>query len=111
MKFSLVAIGSRFEYQDQIYTKTTPLVAVAAQTGTQKLIPRSANVRLIETGQTESSLPPAVSLSATAVCEAFELAMRAVEQDMREELDTAGLNEVMTRARRLFFEKLDMTPD
>ncbi len=42
MKFNLLKIGERFLYKDELYTKSTPLVAINEATGNNKLIPRSA---------------------------------------------------------------------
>lgn len=111
MKFSLVAIGSRFEYQGQIYTKTTPLVAAAVDTGTQKLIPRSASVQLIDAVPTERVTPSSVNLSRQVVGEALDLALQTVKDDLRGTTTAGKLQETITRARQVFYAKLDATPD
>lgn len=47
MKFSQLNIGQAFEYQGEHFIKATPLVANHAETGSQKLIPRSAVLKVI----------------------------------------------------------------
>ena len=46
MKLFELAIGQRFEHQGQIYTKTTPMIAVD-DSGKQVFIRRSAEVKLV----------------------------------------------------------------
>jgi hypothetical protein len=45
MRFHQLAVGERFEFQGQIYVKTSPLVASHEGSGSQKLIARSATVK------------------------------------------------------------------
>lgn len=45
MKFSLLPVGSRFAYEDEVYVKTSPLIASLEATGGQRLIARAANVK------------------------------------------------------------------
>lgn len=47
MKLQHLAIGARFEYEGQIFTKTGPLTASAEQGG-QRIIPRYANLRPLD---------------------------------------------------------------
>ena len=49
MKFHLVPIGEKFEYQGEIYIKADKLIANSAKTGQNRLIPRSANVQPVGT--------------------------------------------------------------
>lgn len=44
MKFPQLGIGERFEYEGEVYTKTSPVVAHRAS-GESRMIPRSASVR------------------------------------------------------------------
>jgi len=48
MKFSQVPIGEMFNYQGNDYTKSGPLTATTESDGKSKLIPRSANVKLLK---------------------------------------------------------------
>lgn len=45
MKFHLLPVGEKFEYQGEIYIKADKLIANSEQTGKNRLIPRSANVK------------------------------------------------------------------
>ncbi len=47
MKFYLVPIGEQFSFQNKSYTKSGPLTASAETDGQNKMIPRSANVKLL----------------------------------------------------------------
>ena len=49
MKFQHLNIGQQFRYRGKTYLKTTPLVASDAETGNQKLIPRYAEIELLDT--------------------------------------------------------------
>lgn len=46
MKFNLVPIGEQFSYQGVVYTKAGPISASAELDGKNRMIPRSANVKL-----------------------------------------------------------------
>jgi hypothetical protein len=48
MRFPQVPIGQRFTFQGRQYTKTGPLTASEEHTGRQRLLPRSAEVTLID---------------------------------------------------------------
>ena len=48
MKFNLLKPGDRFIYQDEVYIKSTPLVAIHEVSGETKLIPRSALLKQID---------------------------------------------------------------
>jgi hypothetical protein len=47
MKFHQLAIGTRFHYRGQDYCKSSPLAASAGD-GSQRMIPRSAKVTLLD---------------------------------------------------------------
>lgn len=48
MRFPQVPIGQRFTFQGKQYTKTGPLTASEEHTGSQRLLPRSAEVILLD---------------------------------------------------------------
>lgn len=48
MKFHELVIGQKFEFQGAAYIKTTPMIASAIESSTQKFMARSAQVRLLE---------------------------------------------------------------
>lgn len=102
MKFQLLPLGARFEFEAKVYVKTGPLTATDAEGG-QRMIPRFAVLKALDA-------PAAVSQSAgrkldeAAVMAAFDAAMAAfladclrvlpdmepdAEQALRVELDAA----------------------
>lgn len=48
MKFQQLTVGQRFEFEGLIYVKISPLLARAEASANQRLLPRSATVRLVE---------------------------------------------------------------
>jgi hypothetical protein len=48
MKFKLLSIGQKFEYEGEIFVKTSPLVASNIKTGHNKMIPRYAVLNLLD---------------------------------------------------------------
>lgn len=48
MKFKLLSIGQKFEYDGAVYVKTSPLVASNIETGHNKMIPRYATLILLD---------------------------------------------------------------
>lgn len=46
MKFYLLPVGDTFSFQGKQYTKSGPLTASSADTGSNKMIPRSANIQV-----------------------------------------------------------------
>lgn len=47
MKFKLLSIGQKFEYEGEIFVKTSPLVASNIKTAHNKMIPRYAALKLL----------------------------------------------------------------
>lgn len=45
MKFHLVPVGEKFEFEGEVYVKADKLIANNEKTGKNRLIPRSANVQ------------------------------------------------------------------
>lgn len=48
MKFKLLSIGQKFEYEGEVYIKTSPLVASNVSTSHNKMIPRYAMLTLLD---------------------------------------------------------------
>lgn len=48
MKFKLLSIGQKFEYDDEVYVKTSPLIASNIKTSENKMIPRYATLTLLD---------------------------------------------------------------
>lgn len=49
MKFKLLSLGQKFEYEGGSYVKTSPLIASHIETGKNKMIPRYATLTLLDT--------------------------------------------------------------
>ncbi len=49
MRFPQVPIGQRFTYEGRQYTKNGPLTATEEGSGKQRMVPRSAEVTLLDT--------------------------------------------------------------
>ena len=47
MKFKLLSIGQKFEYEGERYVKTSPLIASNIKTSQNKMIPRYATLKLL----------------------------------------------------------------
>ena len=71
MKFSQVPIGELFNYQGREYTKSGPLTATVELDGKNKLIPRSANVKLLGNVQLEKNDVDEKMLSSNTVVHAI----------------------------------------
>lgn len=48
MKFKLLSIGQKFEYEGDVYIKTSPLIASNVETSHNKMIPRYAMLTLLD---------------------------------------------------------------
>lgn len=48
MKFKLLSIGQKFEYEGETYIKTSPLIASNIKTSHNKIIPRYAMLTLLD---------------------------------------------------------------
>lgn len=92
MKINLIPIGTRFEYEGQIYTKTGPITA-SADSGGQRMIPRYATLRPVGEMPPAPPLPPDRSVDAAQVRVAFEayhaVALRLTDDFARAELEQA----------------------
>ena len=48
MKFNILSIGQKFKYQNEVYVKTSPLIASNVANGHNKMIPRYATLTLLD---------------------------------------------------------------
>lgn len=92
MKINLIPLGTRFEYEGEIYTKTGPMTA-ASEKGGQRMIPRYAVLRPV--GEIPPAPPPAPGrpVDADKVRAAFDtyhaVALRLADDFSRPELEAA----------------------
>ena len=56
MKFNLLSIGQKFKFQNEIYVKTSPIVASNVATGHNKMIPRYAVLTLLNNSGEEEKI-------------------------------------------------------
>ena len=73
MKFSQVPVGELFNFQGQDYTKSGPLTATTESDGKSKLIPRSANVKVLGNVKIETSVVDEKLLSSNDVVDAVNV--------------------------------------
>lgn len=71
MKFKLLAIGDKFEYQDETYVKTSPIIASNISNNHNKMIPGYAVVKLLNHSGNQATINE--SLSSEKVIQAFNV--------------------------------------
>ena len=71
MKFKLLSIGQKFEYEGETYVKTSPLIASNLKTSHNKMIPRYAMLTLLDdTGTREQQIKKS-SVDSQEILDAF----------------------------------------
>lgn len=114
MKFQHLKIGQQFSYQGETYVKSTPLVASHAETGQQKLIPRYAEIQLLEDAPSPEPQPSSRSLSSSQVRAAFdqfhELCLTAIEDILPQgdEVTLQALQLRLSKARKQILQQLEL---
>lgn len=73
MKFKLLSIGQKFKYQDEVYVKTSPIVASNVETSHNKMIPRYAVVTLLDHSGEKIQTPSKEPVNAEDVLKQFNL--------------------------------------
>lgn len=108
MKFTQLPIGARFEFEGQVYTKTSP-IAASGETGGQKLIPRYAVLTPLD-GVARPAPRKARALDEAKVMTAFETfaadCARLLDQAASDTTQRALLRAELDAARRRFTESL-----
>lgn len=79
-RFHQVPVGGRFRYEDKTYRKHSALVSTDEADGSQRVIPRSALVELIEAQTAPPAPAQEMVVPITAVLAAFEGYRLACEQ-------------------------------
>lgn len=62
MKFKLLSVGQKFEYEGETYVKTSPLIASNVETGHNKMIPAYAVLQLQDQSVAEKEVSKKISL-------------------------------------------------
>ena len=73
MKFKLLSIGQKFKYQDEVYVKTSPIVASNIETGHNKMIPRYATLTLLDNSGENIQAPSKETVNAEEMLKEFNL--------------------------------------
>lgn len=102
MKFKLLSVGQKFEFEGEVYVKTSPLVASNIKTGHNKMIPRYATLTLLDDAGTKEPQTKNEPLEAKEVLTAFntfyEVCIETLEKNkllvphIKDELDQARDN-------------------
>lgn len=106
-KFSALAPGERFRYQDAVLTKLNPLLATEEHTGRQRMIPRSADVeRLNDDGSATVEAAPGSPPWRAALDHFHGRAKAALA--LAAEGDRTGAEALLESARRQFERHLEV---
>lgn len=71
MKFKLLSIGQKFEYNGELYIKTSALIANNVDSGHNKMIPAYATLKLLDPAITEKEISKKDKLESERVIAAF----------------------------------------
>ncbi len=71
MKFKLLSVGQKFKFKDEVYVKTSPIVASNVATGHNKMIPAYAMLTLLDNSGEEEKVLSDESIAAKDVHTAF----------------------------------------
>ena len=113
MKFHLLPVGEKFEYQGEIYIKADKLIANSELTGKNRLIPRSANVQPVN--EQPSSTPRVIDehqVQTAKVLEEFDKYHQYCKQclsDISSSVDSNTVNNKISEleaARKRFIDSL-----
>ncbi len=108
MKFQLLPLGARFEFEGKVYVKTGPLTATTEEGG-QRMIPRSAVLKPLDVPVAQT---PKVDrkLDEAAVTAAFEVffadCVRLLHVAGADELQAQALRAELDAARERFLARL-----
>ncbi len=114
MKFTDLAPGERFVFQDAAFRRTGPLTATRESDGKQRLMPRSAEVQALQAetppgpSQTDRNLS---ARSVTAAFHAYHLACLACLEELHSAKSSAALEHAqakLRRARQAFLGQLSL---
>lgn len=73
MKFKLLSIGQKFEYEGESYVKTSPLIACNIKTSHNKMIPRYAVLKLLDDSDENEQTIKKETLETQEILTAFNL--------------------------------------
>ena len=73
MKFKLLSIGQKFEYEGETYVKISPLIASNVKTNTNKMIPRYATLILLDEAGSAKQCIKTETVDSQEILNAFNL--------------------------------------
>jgi len=107
MKFKLLSIGQKFKFEDEVYVKTSPLIASNVKTGHNKMIPRYATLTLLDNAGTKEPQTTNEPLEAKEVLNAFntfyEVCIETLEKN---KILVPPVKDELDQARDIFLKKL-----
>ena len=93
MKFTQIPLGTRFEFEGKIFSKTGPMTASAEDGSGQRLIPRYAVLKPVDGAAPVVDAPPARQVDEACVIAAFDsfyaTCLRLVDDFSKLELEAA----------------------
>ena len=99
MKFKLLSVGQKFKYEDEVYVKTSPIIASSVETGQNKMFPAYAVVIAVDNNGEAVNAKTKQNVDAKEILNAFdnfyEKVIKTLENHnalvpaMRDELDKA----------------------
>lgn len=107
MKFNHLNIGQKFEFDGNVYIKTSPLIASDATTGSNRMIPRYANLTLVNEADSQPEKKATGTsieheLNAEDVLNAFNNFYATCQQCTNDETS-------LQNARQQFLQQLQLT--
>jgi hypothetical protein len=107
MKFQLLPLGARFEFEGKVYVKTGPLTATTEEGG-QRMIPRSAVLKLLDApvAQTPKVARKLDEAAVTAAFEVFFADCVRLLHAAADELQAQALRAELDAARERFRQML-----
>ena len=107
MKFKLLSIGQKFKFEDEVYVKTSPLIASNVETGHNKMIPRYATLTLLDNAGTKEPQTTNEPLEAKEVLNAFNTFYEAcIETLEKNKVLVPLIKDELDQARDIFIQKL-----
>lgn len=104
MKFKLLSIGQKLEYQGEVYVKTSSIIASNVETNHNKMIPAYATLNLLSQSIAEKEIKTQENLNTEQIISAFN--------DFYADCITLVENKTaLELARDKFMQNIIKTPD
>ena len=73
MKFKFLSIGTKFQFENETYLKTSPMIASNIKTGENRLIPRYAELTIVDEQGKSTQKNKEESISSKQVLDSFNI--------------------------------------